>query len=124
MKIIELLNLVYEKKAPKRILYKYCEYEFDIESNDYINKNNICLFQYMFNYEGKALWKEVEVIDETKDKSKIDKLSYQQIGSWRLEQHDYIEYSRAVDKQIKQLGSKVNEIIEKLNYILEKSDKK
>ncbi len=46
IKIINLLNLVYKKEAPKRVLYKYCEYEFDKEANDYINKDGlfICLF--------------------------------------------------------------------------------
>lgn len=63
----------------------------------------------------------VEIIEDKP--KKIDKLSYQQIGSWLLEQHNYVDYSRAVDKQIKQLGSKLNEVIDKLNYLLEKSDK-
>jgi len=51
IKIIDLLNLVYERKAPKRILYKYCEYEFDIENNDYKNKDGLNLFEYLFKFD-------------------------------------------------------------------------
>jgi len=64
IKIIDLLNLVYERKAPKRILYKYCEYEFDIENNDYKNKDGLNLFEYLFKFEINALLKEVEIIEE------------------------------------------------------------
>lgn len=35
IEIIELLNLVRDKKAPKNIIYGYCEYEFVERSNDY-----------------------------------------------------------------------------------------
>ncbi len=47
--------------------------------------------------------------------NKIEKLSYQQIGSWALEQHNWVDYARAVDKQIQQIGSKINKIIDRLN---------
>ena len=71
MKIINLLNLVYEKKAPKKILYKYCEYEFSSFFEDYVNKDGLRLFSYLFNNEEQVLYLEIEIIeDKTK---KIEK---------------------------------------------------
>lgn len=64
---------------------------------------------------------EIEILEETSEK--IDKLSYQQIGNWHLEQHDYVEFTRAIDKQIQQMGNKINELIDKVNYLLEKENK-
>ena len=64
IKIIDLLNLVYNKKAPKNILYKYCEYELNLEINDYKNKDGLELFSYLFQNEEQALFLEVEILEE------------------------------------------------------------
>ena len=68
IKVIDLLNLVYEKKAPNKILYKYCEYYFDKENNDYKTVDGLNLFEYLFKYERLALFLEVEILEDILDK--------------------------------------------------------
>lgn len=124
LKVIDFLEM---SNKPEKFKYKNYIWEKKFGTRIYFNDENIDFESYLASVQicdlGKtfleALNDEVEIVE---DNPKLDKLSYQQIGSWHLEQHDYIEYSRAVDKQIKQLGSKVNEIIEKLNYLLEKDN--
>lgn len=119
IKIIDLLNLVYENKAPKKILYKYCEYEFDKEANDYINKDGLYLFAYLFDNERQALSFEVEIIEKPKKIEKIktngNEFYSEYIEAWikKSEFDAYGEY----------LSNKLNAVIDKLNYLLEKSDK-
>lgn len=110
MKIIDLLNLVYEKKAPKKILYKYCEYEFDEFFSDYKNKDGLWLFQYLFKNEDCALWKEVEIIEDKP--KKIKKLNFNK--DWKHGLCLTYQY-RLVDT--------LNEVIDTLNTLVEKSDK-
>lgn len=74
IKLIELLNLVYENKAPKKILYKYCEYKFDKETNDYINKDSLYLFAYLFGSEERAPFLEVEIIEDKP--KKIEEINF------------------------------------------------
>ncbi len=107
MKVIDLLNLVYEKKAPKKILYKYCKYEFDEETRDYQNKDGLYLFAYLFDNESQALTLEVEVLDE-----KLEKIE-------KIMQMDTRETRECIIK----FQDKINEVIDNLNYLLEKSDK-
>ena len=119
IKIIDLLNLVYENKAPKKILYKYCEYEFDKEANDYINKDGLYLFAYLFDNERQALSFEVEIIEKPKKIEKIktngNEFYSEYIEAWikKSEFDAYGEY----------LSNELNAVIDKLNYLLEKSDK-
>ncbi len=122
MKKIDLLNKMANDELPDktRVIFKEhnteCIYHKDGKKFEFVNKGD--WDNYFYGFDFKELDEEVEIIEDKP--KKIEKLSYQQIGSWHLEQHDYIEYSRAVDKQIKQLGSKLNELIGNLNYLLEK----
>ena len=61
IKIIDLLNLVYEKKAPKFVIYDNNKYEYDPELNDYKFINESYLFAILFEREAKALSKTVEI---------------------------------------------------------------
>ena len=51
IEIIELLNLVHDNKAPKKVLYGYCEYRFSEEENDYQNNDGLYLFEWVFGNE-------------------------------------------------------------------------
>ena len=55
---------MYKKEAPKKILYKYCEYEFNSEINDYQNSDSLELFTYLFTNEEHALFLEVEILED------------------------------------------------------------
>lgn len=107
MKVIDLLNLVYEKKAPKKILYKYCEYEFSHGINDYKNRDNLELFSYLFTSEEQALYLEVEIIEEDKEIEEID------------ETQAYLSsnFNESVLEDINIMQRKINELIREVNKI-------
>lgn len=105
MKLIDLLNLVYEKKAPKKVLYKYCEYEFNSNINDYRNSDNLELFSYLFKNEEQALYLEVEIIEEDKEIKELSMI-----------------YSGNFENEIMKNRYKLNEVIRKVNKI-EKEEK-
>ena len=120
MKLIDLLNLVYEKKAPKKILYKYCKYEFDEVARDYLNKDGLYLFAYLFDNESQALYLEVEILeDKPKKIEKIkmngDEFYSEYIDGW-IEKNKY-------DAYCEYLSNKTNELIDQVNYLLEKENK-
>lgn len=107
MKVLELLTLVYEKKAPKRILYKYCEYEFNSVTNEYENADGKQLFSYLFKNEVQPLSLEVEIIGE-KNK-RIKKLA---ISNYN---HNFNQFQLDVIATI-------NRLIDKVDYLPEKGD--
>lgn len=113
--IYELLGMIKNDIFVKRILFKNQVYEYDEDAKDYYNEEYGWIFD---EYDLISILNEpVEILETTitYKPDKIEKLSYQQIGSWALEQHNWVDYARAVDKQIQQIGSKINEIIEVLN---------
>lgn len=63
-----------------------------------------------YNYQ--ILNDEVEIIEEPK---KIEKLSYQQIGSYLLEKNEKLAYTNEINKQINKLGTKINEMVDYIN---------
>lgn len=120
IKIIDLLNLVYEKKAPKQVLYKYCEYEFNYIANDYENNDGLALFSYLFQNEEQALWIEIEIIEERPKEIEKDiyNCHFKGNGSCYIESkgHEYDFPYYYVEK--------INEIIDKVNYLLKKEEDK
>lgn len=111
MKVIDLLNLVYENKAPKKILYKDCEYEFSSGINDYRNKDSLELFSYLFGNEVQALFLEVEIIEE-----KPKKIA----GIERLANY---KGNTVIGANMWTFYYKLNELTKAVNYLLKKSDK-
>lgn len=108
MKVIDLLNLVYEKKAPKKILFKYCEYEFNSNVNDYRNRDGLELFSYLFTSEEQALYLGVEIIEEDKEIEELKLCSFNKFKTMSPEERYHvtaIEYD------------KLNEVIRKVNKI-------
>lgn len=126
IKIIDLLNLVYENKAPKKVLYKYCEYEFNYIANDYENNDGLELFSYLFQNEEQVLWLEVEIIEERpKEISKImlEKGNIE-IGSivneLEFPNHDLELLANCIEGMI----IAWNESADTFNYLLKKEDSK
>ena len=121
LKIIDLLNLVYNKKAPKKIMYKYCEYELNPEINDYKNKDGLELFSYLFTNEEQALFLEVEIIEEKPkyiEKKEID-------GEYWLPSkeltNDY-EFKKFVLDDLEGRNETIEELRIAVNYLLKKED--
>ena len=50
--------------------------------------------------------------EEVKDANTLNKLSYQQLGAYLLERHEFAEYNKQINEQISKMGSKINEIID------------
>lgn len=100
IKIIDLLNLVYNKGNPRKILYKYCEYEFNDETNDYKNKVGLRLFSYLFQYENHALLLEVEIIEEEKEIEKIT-----------------LQFSETQKEKNRLFKDKLNELVDEINKL-------
>jgi len=124
IKIIELLNLVYEKKAPKKVLYKYCEYEFDEGINDYKNKDGLMLFEHLFQYEQKALFLEIEIIEERSKEIEELELKYpenQQNNCYLINEQGTKCY---LTKHSKMIAQKLNEVIKEINLLKKENDGK
>lgn len=105
MKVIDLLNLVYEEKAPKKILYRYCEYEFDAYIEDYENKDGLLLFKYLFNNEDHVLDFEVEVIEEEKEIEDLDLGVVSPSGEYFLTSKN------------EKIQNKINELVREVNKL-------
>lgn len=122
IKIINLLNLVYKKEAPKRVLYKYCEYEFNSYEEDYINKDGLYLFAYLFDNENQVLYIEVEVIED-KPKFEINENGYIHTNNGALKGRKMdIEFAKTLNYLIencvpfgKEENSKMNNYINSIN---------
>lgn len=105
MKLIDLLNLVYKEKAPEKILYKYCEYEFDAYIEDYENKDGLLLFKYLFNNEDHVLDFEVEIIAEDKEIEELDLGKVSPTGEYLISARD------------EKIQDKINELVREVNKI-------
>lgn len=101
--IYELLGLVKDGKAPKKIEYDYLIYELTPKKNDYYCKNEMRWFTNEINSLG-VLNYYVEIIEEPK---KIEKCkNYEDF----LGIDDYMEY----------LKNKIDELINEINNLKEK----
>ena len=107
----ELLGLVKDGKAPKKIKYKAVILEYDEELTDYYYYHNRNLFGYVFTACNDFLNDEVEIIEESK---KIEKLTVREKtlgfpnGEWT---------ARNMDKAF---AIKINELIDEISNLKEK----
>ena len=107
--IYELLELVKDGKAPKKIKYEYSIYELTPERNDYYCKNEMRWFTNEINCLG-VLSDYVEIIEESK---KIEKITVREKtlgfpnGEWT---------ARNMDKAF---AIKINELIDEINNLKE-----
>ena len=112
--IYELLGLIKDNKAPKKIKYEYLIYELTPERNDYYCKNEMRWFTNEINSLG-VLNDEVEILDEEEfeDIEEItirDKIIGFSNGEWTARNMD-----KAFSIKINQLIKNQKKIIEKLN---------
>ncbi len=132
MKVINLfIGMLDGRILPKNVLYKNRVYEYSEKYNDYIfitnNNSIIYLFTMLFNNEINVLDvlnTEIEIL--TMDDKKIEKVAteescgYTNIIDIDDDGKHLIQTSRK-DRNI--YIPKINEVIDGLNYLLEKSDK-
>lgn len=110
----ELIGLVKDGKAPKKIKYANIEFEYDEENEDYYYcyyHDGIGLFAYNFKNSIQFLNDEVEIIEEPK---KIEKITVREKtlgfsnGEWT---------ARNMDKAF---AIKINKLIDEINNLKEK----
>lgn len=62
--------------------------------------------------------------EESSDKAeKIGKLSYQQLGTYQLDNNDTLEFIKSLNDQLTKHGRKINDLIETVNYLLDTQNK-
>lgn len=105
--IYELLGLVKDGKAPKKIKYSNAELEYNEGCEDYYSYYGNGLFEYKFGNCKNFLNGEVEIIEEPK---KIEKLDDN--FSYRLKMKDILWNDNEVI-----IVNKINELIDEVNKI-------
>ena len=67
---------------------------------------------------------EIMESEESSDKAeKIGKLSYQQLGTYQLDNNDTLEFIKSLNDQLTKHGRKINDLIETVNYLLDTQNK-
>jgi len=105
--IYELLGLIKDDKAPKKIKYEYLVYELTFKRNDYYCKQEMRWFTSEINSLG-VLNNKVEILEEDKD---IELLN---LDTDKLKGKEVI---RAIDYL---LEGKINELIKEVNKLRSK----
>lgn len=114
--IYELLGLVKDGKAPKKIAYDNIEIEYDKGTNDYYPYYDKCLFEYGFSTYNNFLNDEVEIIGEPK---KIEKISWREKESL-AGNFTASEKQEILARRTEKLKSSLNELIDEINKLKEK----
>ena len=109
--IYELLGLVKDGKAPKKISYNDIELEYDKDTKDYYSYYGKYLFEYKFAECVDFLDDEVEIVEEDKKIEKLKLLQYSDLID--MNEDERIE----VDKENR---NKINELIDEINNLKEK----
>ena len=102
--IYELLGLVKDGKAPKKIKYNDIELEYDKDTKDYYPYYDKYLFEYKFADCVDFLEDEVEIIEEDKT----------------IEKCKNYEDFLGIDDYIEHLKNKIDELIDEINNLKEK----
>ena len=99
----ELLGLIKDGKAPKKISYNDIEIEYNKDTKDYYPYYDKYLFEYKFEDCVDFLEDEVEIIEEPKKIKRLD-IDFKKIDDEIV----YLEFE-----------SKINEIIDEINNLKE-----
>ncbi len=108
--IYELIGLVKDGKAPKKIKYDNREFEYDEENEDYYYcyfHSGMGLFEYIFEKSTQFLNDEVEIIEEPK------KIEYEQIEELTCNEYDFEK------KTINSLIKNQRKLIDEINNLKE-----
>lgn len=119
MKIIDLLNkIANNKEIPNKIRFMDKIWEKCINDNEYYNKSS---GNFLFRFiDSSCLNCEVEVIKNKPEKIELVKIESNLIVFDDKYQDKYIA---GCDKISEAICIKLNEVIDKLNYLLERCDK-
>ena len=108
--IYELLGLVKDGKAPKKIKYKNNIYEYDGETQNYCSPINM-IWNFLIGKDIVALLDdEVEILNEAKE-DKIQKIYHCETSLTQNEVEIFIT------KNLNQMVDKINELIDEINNL-------
>lgn len=116
----ELLGLVKDGKAPKKIAYNDIELEYDKDTKDYYPYYGKYLFEYKFADCVDFLNDEVEIIEEPKKIEKLEPVRGSDLADLTsknvaLKNNSLIELC----KTLKNMNNKINELIDEINNLKE-----
>ena len=114
--IYELLGLIKDDKAPKKIKYEYLVYELTFERNDYYCKQEMRWFTSEINSLG-VLNNKVEIIEEDKD---IEELKIENDNPTHFYIRDEKGTKCGMTKHSKMIAEKLNEVIREVNKLRSK----
>lgn len=109
----ELLGLVKDGKAPKKILYNDIELEYDKDTNDYYPYYDKYLFEYKFEECVDFLDYEVEIIEEDKKLEKLTIDSEWEKGVYVLDLNGLNNNLLRLTKYVIMLSDEINNLKEK-----------
>ena len=107
----ELMGLVKDGKAPKKIKYNNIELEYSEENEDYFQYYGQGLFEYKFGNCKNFLNDEVAIIEESKKIEKIARCD-------SIKMTHYGELHKPTENE-EILRIKINELIDKINNLKE-----
>lgn len=115
--VYELLGLIKDDKAPKFVRYDNRVWQYKEQFDDYFNDEEY-LIENGFDSWNNAkdfLEEKVEIIEEKTIQKNISRLSYQQIGTYQLDNNDILGFIKALNEQFTKHGRKINEIVDYIN---------
>ena len=113
--IYELLGLVKDGKAPKKIKYSNAELKYNEGCEDYYNYYDKGLFEYKFGKCKNFLNDEVEIIEEEPKKiEKIDEILMIDDLIPPYQENEYKVWKNIIIQQ-----NKINELIDEINKLKE-----
>lgn len=120
--IYELLGLVKDGKAPKKIKYGNIELEYNEEYVDYYKYCSKGLFEYIFTNCNECLNDYVEIIEEPKKIEKLPYYSLEKIQKSKNKDEQYENRLELLEKRINDYHNKINELIDEINILKEKKE--
>ena len=129
---IELLQMIknYEIKEGAeinvlRVNEDYCC--FDVVAKLKYSDNDLHwspgTFRSFMLWDNEYLFEIVESKEVPNKIEKIEKLSYQQLGTYQLDNNDTLEFIKSLNDQLTKHGRKINELIKAVNYLLDTHNK-
>lgn len=107
--VYELLGLIKDDKAPKKIKYEYLVYELTFERNDYYCEQEMRWFTSEINSLG-VLNNKVEILEEDKDIELLNLDTDKLKGKEAVRAIDYL------------LEGRINELIKEVNKLRKEND--
>ena len=106
LKLNQKINVYYDNKDVAYDLVAILTYK----GNEVIWTENT--FRFSMLYDDNYLF---EIVEEKTIQENISRLSYQQIGTYQLDNNDILGFIKTLNEQLTKHGRKINEIVDYIN---------